>query len=104
MAEILARRRRSRRSTVRHACHSPRRAAGREVSGGGAVAVVVERPAYRRKGDVVPGDLVPAEESDLKAFGTGGELGRCQVGAVDDLHLADARDIIDGEQSVDGDA
>src|SRR5580658_5202022 len=85
-------------------CPSARRAARREVARGGAVAVVVERPAHRGEGEVVPGDLLPGEELDLEALGPGREFRRRQMGAIDELHLADARNVVDGEQAVDSDA
>ncbi len=55
----------------------------------------------RGEGDVVPGDLVPGEERHLLAFRPGLEARARQAGAVDHLHLADARDRVDAQQQFD---
>src|SRR5712692_2521511 len=67
------------------------------------LAVLIERPSDRGEGEVVPRDLVPREQADLEAFRSGGKIRAAQVGAVDELNLADPWDAVDGEQAVDGD-
>src|SRR5690349_3931826 len=64
---------------------------------------MIERPTHRGEGEVVPRDVAPGEELDLEAFGAGGELRAREMRAIDQLHLADARNVIDRQQAVDDD-
>src|SRR5262249_35876697 len=41
---------------------------GGEVARGAGFAIVLECPANGRKGELLPGDLLPQEKPDLKAF------------------------------------
>src|SRR5438876_5146224 len=75
--------------------------AGGEVAGSPGFAVVLERPADRRKGEPVPGNLLPAKEPDLEALLSGLNSFVEQAGAIDQLHLADARNVVDCEQPLD---
>src|SRR5690242_14134051 len=78
--------------------------AGGEVAGAPRLAVVVEGPAHRREGDLVPRDLVPGEERDFEAFRAGRDRVVDEAGAVDQLDLADPRDIVDRQEALDPDA
>lgn len=55
----------------------------------------------RRKGEVVSGERVPGEQLGLQRFLPRREVGAVQVGGEDDLDLADARDVVDGQEGVD---
>src|SRR5579872_3836875 len=67
------------------------------------MAMVVERPFDRRESKIGPGDLFPGEELHLEAFRAGREEGLGEMGAVDDLYLADPGYVINREEPVDDD-
>src|ERR1700675_2181252 len=75
--------------------------AGGEVAGAPRVAVVVEGPMHRWESDVVPRDLVPGEERDFEAFGARGHGVVEEARAVDQLDLADPRNVVDREEPLD---
>src|SRR5581483_12433834 len=83
-----------------HRAGCRRRLPGALIAGALPLPEVLQRPADRGKGKVVPGDLLPREELDLEALGSRLEAWRRKVRAIDHLHLADAGDIVDGEQTV----
>jgi hypothetical protein len=56
---------------------------------------------HRGEGDVVPRDLVPGEERDFEAFGAGRDRIVDEAGAVDQLDLADPRDVVDRQEPLD---
>src|SRR5579862_8244936 len=65
--------------------------------------LVVQRPAHRREGDVVPRDLVPAEERHVEALRARFDPAVDEARAIDQLYLAEACDVIDRQQAVDRD-
>ena len=65
------------------------------------LAIMLQRPADRWESQLGPRDLLPVEEADLKALGPGGDRLVEQPGAIDQLHLADARDVVDRQQPFD---
>src|SRR5262249_13637975 len=74
---------------------------GGELAALDSLAVVRERPADRGKRDLRPGNIVPREQPHLGALRPGRDVGRGQARAVDDLHLREARDGVDGEHALD---
>src|SRR6185295_5755119 len=82
-----------------------RRIAARcEVGLPGDFVKMSESPPRRGKRDLLPGYFIPTEQADLYALHAGSDLRIEQACAIDELHLADARDRIDGEQAVDLDS
>src|SRR5271169_1453134 len=87
---------------------SPRRTSitGR-IDAGGKIAcrprlsIVLKRPSYRRESELAPRDLPPLEEPDLEALRSGLDGLVQQARAVDQLHLADPRNIVNRQQSFD---
>src|SRR5215831_8526847 len=78
--------------------------ARREIAGGAGVALMVQGPAHRRKSDLVPRDLIPPEEADFEALRPGRDRLVGEPGAVDQLYLAEPRDVVDRQQPLDKDA
>ena len=78
--------------------------AGR-VDAGGIVArrprfaIVLERPANRGEGELRPRNFCPIEEPDLKALGSRLNPFFQQPCAIDQLYLADARNVVYRQQS-----
>src|SRR6266404_7839716 len=66
-----------------------RRAAGRQIAGDERFLFMVQGPADGWKGEIVPRDLIPAEQPDFEALGPGHHRLVEQPRAVDQLHLAD---------------
>ena len=65
--------------------------------------IVVQCPDDGRKGEIVPRDSIPIEQRHFFAFLAGRAIGGQQPCPVDELHLADARNVVDREQGVDFD-
>src|SRR6266404_4371123 len=75
--------------------------AGRVVARRPRFAIVLERPANRREGEFRPRDFCPIEKPDLEALGS--RLNRLfqQPRSIDQLYLADARNVVYCQQSFD---
>src|SRR5688572_31615184 len=74
---------------------------GREAIEMAALLELVQRPAHRGKGDVVPRDAIELEQADLEALRSRADIVGDQARAIHQLDLADARHGIDRKQRVD---
>src|SRR5262245_6082402 len=75
--------------------------AGRHIGRRPRLTIVLQRPAYGGESELVPRDFLPTEEPDLQAFLSCLDGFVEKAGAIDQLYLADARDVVDREQPLD---
>jgi hypothetical protein len=82
-----------------------RRIAGRRSQGTGTcIPPCVQRPAYRREGNIIPWNVMPGKQPNLKAFRTRGKARRRGIGEAgteDHLDLVDAGNAEDAQDAVD---
>src|SRR6516164_7559928 len=78
--------------------------AGGEIARRPRLAIMLQRPADRGERELAPWDLLPVEEPDLETFRSGLDRLVEQPGTIDQLHLADPRDVINRQQSFDLDS
>src|SRR5690606_35755666 len=71
------------------------------LAGGGAK--LSERPMDAGESKLAPGDVLPFEKRDLQTFGTCREVRRGKLGAIHDLHLTDARNVVDRQHVANAD-
>src|ERR1051326_8827572 len=75
-----------------------RRGPGCEVAGRLRLALVVQGPMHRRERGLVPRDVVPMEEGDFEALRSRRDRLVEEARPVDQLYLADARDVVDRQE------
>src|SRR5690349_22345904 len=75
-----------------------------KVAASACLALVLKRPVHRWEGKLGPRDVLPGEESHFETFLPGPHRLVEKAGAIDQLNLADPRNVIDGEQPFDLDA
>src|SRR5579862_5752064 len=78
-------------------------AARRRITAPLDLVLVMERPSHRGKSDVIPRDFAPPEEADFQTFRAGRHRGVEQLGAVDELYLGEADDVVDRQKALDRD-
>src|SRR5271167_3694056 len=75
--------------------------AGGKITCRPRLSIVLKRPSYRRESEFAPRDLLPLEEPDLKALRSRLDGLVQQAGTIDQLHLADPRNVVNRQQSFD---
>src|SRR6516225_7367367 len=58
------------------------------------LSIVLKRPSYRRESELAPRDFPPFEKPDFEALGSRLDGLVQQAGTIDQLHLADPRNVV----------
>ena len=65
------------------------------------LSIVLKRPSYRRESELAPRDFPPFEKPDFEALRSGLDGLVQQASTIDQLHLADPRNVVNRQQSFD---